>query len=58
VVRIVVATMMAAAETAFRAWVETGGRRDLAAMMVEAFDLLDAGLATLEGSTRPARGGR
>jgi AcrR family transcriptional regulator len=55
---VVVAAMMAAAEAAFRAWIEVGGRRDLAAMMAEAFDLLDAGLATLDEPTAPTRGDR
>jgi AcrR family transcriptional regulator len=49
---VVVASVMAAAEAAFRAWVDGGGRRDLAAMMTEAFNLLDAGLAALDGPTR------
>jgi TetR/AcrR family transcriptional regulator, regulator of mycofactocin system len=47
----VVAVVMAAAETAFRAWLDLAGRRDLGAMMVEAFDLLDAGLLALDEPT-------
>jgi hypothetical protein len=50
--------VMAAAEAAFRTWVEGGGRRDLAAMMAEAFDLLDAGLAALDESPPTTRGAR
>jgi AcrR family transcriptional regulator len=55
---VVVAAVMAAAETAFRAWVEVGGRRELAAMMAEAFDLLDAGLAELDEPTPTRTRGR
>jgi AcrR family transcriptional regulator len=55
---VVVAAVMAAAEAAFRTWVEGGGRRDLAAMMAEAFDLLDAGLAALDESPPTTRGAR
>jgi len=53
---VLVAAMTAAAQVAFRAWLDAGGRIELEAIMAEGLALLEAGLATLDpGARRPAR---
>jgi AcrR family transcriptional regulator len=47
---VVVAAMAGAARAAFRAWVESGGRRELTAMMSDALQLVTTGLGRLDQS--------
>ncbi len=56
---VLVAAMAGAASAAFRAWVESGGRRELTTMVADALALVTDGLAELDriqagrtGSTR------
>jgi AcrR family transcriptional regulator len=49
---VVVASMIAAAQAAFRAWVATSGEVDLVDLIRGALDLLDRGLAELDATDR------
>lgn len=45
---VLVAAMTAAAQAAFRAWVQSGGKVELATMVADALELLNRGLAELD----------